>query len=48
MFPPEVPISEAATEAILTMCEVVKKRVNNVDDLKSLSWFKGVDWIHVR
>ena len=48
VFPPEVPISEAATKAILSMCEETKKRVSCVDDLKILSWFKGVDWVHVR
>jgi len=48
VFPPEVPISETATKAILSMCQETKARVKCVEDLKDLAWFKGVDWVHVR
>ena len=48
VFPPEVPISSVASETILTLCQDVKKRINNVEDLKNLKWFDGVDWVHIR
>ena len=48
VFPPEVPISSIASETILTLCQDVKKRTSNVEDLKSLKWFNGVDWLHIR
>ena len=48
VFPPEVPISQAATATILAMCDDVKNRIGNVDGLKTLQWFQGVDWVHIR
>ena len=48
VFPPEVPISSVASETILTLCQDVKNRINNVEDLKNLKWFDGVDWVHIR
>jgi len=48
VFPPEVPMSEAAAETILALCQDVKLRVANVEDVKKLRWLKGLDWIHVR
>lgn len=48
VFPPEVPISQAATTTILAMCDDVKNRIGNVEGLKTLKWFQGVDWVHIR
>ena len=48
VFPPEGPMSEAAAETILALCQDVKLRVANVEDVKKLRWLKGLDWIHVR
>ena len=48
VFPPEVPTSQAATATILAMCDDVKNRIGNVDGLKTLQWFQGVDWVHIR
>ena len=48
VFPPEVPVSQAAMATILAMCDDIKKRISNVDGLKSLEWFQGVDWVHIR
>ena len=48
VFPPEVPISQAATATTLAMCDDVKYRIGNVEGLKTLEWFKGVDWVHIR
>jgi len=48
VFPPEVPISETATQTIRSFCADVKKRINNLEEVKNLKWFSGVDWVHVR
>lgn len=50
-FPPEVPISEEAKHAVLRFCCEADKRLGSqqgMDDLKSIPFFKGVDWEHIR
>jgi len=47
-FPPEIPISEAAAQTILRFCQETGKRVQGLTDIKSLPWFRGVDWHHIR
>jgi len=49
VFPPEVPISEAAKETIRKFCADADGRVRNVEDIKQLKFFaSGVDWEHIR
>ena len=48
VFPPEVPLSEAAAATIRGLCEDAKKRVKNAEELKVFKWFLGVDWVHIR
>ena len=48
VFPPEVPISEASTATIMSLCQDTKMRINNIEELKCSKWFTGVDWIHIR
>jgi len=47
-FPPEVPISETATKTILRFCNEMDQRIRNLEDIKAINWFKGVDWNHIR
>eukprot|EP00090_Calanus_glacialis_P016050 TRINITY_DN2516_c0_g1_i1.p1 TRINITY_DN2516_c0_g1~~TRINITY_DN2516_c0_g1_i1.p1 ORF type:complete len:552 (-),score=137.37 TRINITY_DN2516_c0_g1_i1:1215-2870(-) len=47
-FPPEVPISETATKTILRFCNEMDHRIQNLEDIKAINWFKGVDWNHIR
>jgi len=47
-FPPEVPISETATKTILRFCNEMEQRIRNLEDIKAINWFKGVDWNHIR
>jgi len=47
-FPPEVPISEAATTTILRFCNDMETRVKSLSDIQALPWFQGVDWSHIR
>jgi len=48
IFPPEVPVSESAKETIRRFCADPDRRVKCLDDIKSLSFFSGVDWEHIR
>lgn len=49
IFPPEVPISEAAKETILKFCAEADNRVKGIEEIKSLNFFgSGVDWAHIR
>ncbi len=48
VFPPEVPIPEAAKETILRFCSHEDARVRTLDDIKALPFFAGVDWHHIR
>lgn len=47
-FPPEVPISEAATATILRFCRDLDSRVKSLEDIKAIPFFKSVDWSHIR
>jgi len=47
-FPPEVPISETASKTIMRFCDERDQRLQGIDDIKSLDWFRGVDWGHIR
>jgi len=47
-FPPEVPISRTAKKTIQRFCESSDKRVQDIKDIKKLSWFSNVDWDHIR
>lgn len=51
IFPPEVPISEEARQIILRFCCEADRRAGSqrgLDDLKPGSFFRGVDWEHIR
>ena len=51
VFPPEVPISEAAKTTIKKFCCDADKRVRSMDDIKALEFFNrpvAVDWEHIR
>ncbi|XP_076030043.1 serine/threonine-protein kinase tricornered isoform X3 [Oratosquilla oratoria] len=51
IFPPEVPISEQARQTILRLCCECDRRagaLGGIDDLKSMTFFQGVDWEHTR
>lgn len=51
IFPPEIPISEEARETILRFCCEADRRLGSqrgLDDLKTSSFFRGVDWEHIR
>ena len=51
IFPPEVPISEEAKETITRFCSDYDRRLaaqRGIDELKHCSFFKGVDWEHIR
>lgn len=49
-FPPEVPISEKAKDLILRFCCEWEHRIGapGVEEIKSNSFFEGVDWEHIR
>ncbi|XP_013162226.1 PREDICTED: serine/threonine-protein kinase tricorner isoform X1 [Papilio xuthus] len=50
-FPPEIPISEDARETILRFCSEPDRRLGSqrgIEDVKSVNFFRGVDWSHVR
>jgi len=47
-FPPEVPISKAAKKTIRKFCDDPGKRVQNLKDVRKISWFGSVDWEHIR
>ena len=48
VFPPEVPMSEGASQTILALCQDVNYRVSSVEEVRKLEWLTGVDWIHIR
>lgn len=51
VFPPEVPISEAAKTTIKKFCCDADKRVRSLDDIKALEFLNrpvAVDWEHIR
>lgn len=51
VFPPEVPISTEARELIQRFCCESDRRVGGnagVDEIKEQSFFKLVDWDHMR
>lgn len=51
IFPPEVPISNEARDLILHFCTDGDKRIGysrGIDEIKEHSFFKGVDWEHIR
>jgi len=51
IFPPEVPISEEARQVIVRFCCEAERRAGSqrgLDDLKPSTFFRGVDWEHIR
>lgn len=51
IFPPEIPISEEAKETIIKFCCEADRRLGSqrgIEDLKSVPFFRGVDWEHIR
>lgn len=51
IFPPEIPISEEAKETIIKFCCEADRRLGSqrgLEDLKSVPFFRGVDWEHIR
>lgn len=51
VFPPEVPISEAAKQTIRRFCCDAEQRVKNLDEIRALPFFQQggyVDWEHIR
>merc|ERR1712173_258305 len=48
VFPPEVPVNQAAAATILRFCDEIGERVGGLEDIRSLPWFAGVDWEHIR
>lgn len=51
IFPPETPISEEAKETIVRFCCEAERRMGSnrgIDELKSIPFFRGVDWEHIR
>jgi len=47
-FPPEVPISKSTKKTIRRFCDGSDKRIQDLKDIKKLSWFSSVDWDHIR
>merc|ERR1719348_2022006 len=47
-FPPEVPISKSTKKTIIRFCDGSDKRIQDLKDIKKLSWFSSVDWDHIR
>lgn len=51
IFPPETPISEEAKETIVKFCCEAERRMGSnrgIEELKSIPFFRGVDWEHIR
>ena len=51
IFPPETPISEEARETIIRFCCEAERRLGSqkgIEELKTIPFFKGVDWEHIR
>eukprot|EP00095_Tigriopus_kingsejongensis_P005650 snap_masked-scaffold209_size256900-processed-gene-0.5 protein:Tk05650 transcript:snap_masked-scaffold209_size256900-processed-gene-0.5-mRNA-1 annotation:"serine threonine protein" len=49
IFPPEVPISQAAQDTIRRFCSEADQRVRHIQDIQALPFFQqGVDWDHIR
>ena len=48
VFPPEVPVNQAAAATILRFCDEIGERVGGLEDIRALPWFTGVDWEHIR
>lgn len=51
IFPPETPISEEAKETIIKFCCEAERRMGSnrgLEELKSIPFFRGVDWEHIR
>lgn len=51
IFPPETPISEEAKETIVKFCCESERRMGSnrgIEELKSIPFFRGVDWEHIR
>ena len=48
VFPPEVPVNQAAAATILRFCDEIGERVGGLEDVRALPWFSGVDWEHIR
>lgn len=51
IFPPETPISEEARETIVRFCCEAERRLGSqkgIEEVKSVSFFRGVDWEHIR
>jgi len=48
VFPPEVPVNQAAAATILRFCDEIGERVGGLEDIRALPWFNGVDWEHIR
>lgn len=51
IFPPETPISEEARETIVKFCCEAERRMGSnrgLDEVKSIKFFRGVDWEHIR
>ncbi|KAL5291190.1 STK38 family protein [Megaselia abdita] len=51
IFPPEIPISEEAKDTIIKFCCESDRRLGSqrgLEDLKTNSFFRGVDWEHIR
>lgn len=51
IFPPETPISEEAKETIIKFCCEAERRMGpnrGLEELKSIPFFRGVDWEHIR
>lgn len=48
MFPPEIPISADAHSLVTTLCSDATVRPGSFADIKEHSFFRGVDWEHIR
>lgn len=51
VFPPEIPISEEAKDTIIKFCCEAERRLGSqrgLEDLKTIHFFRGVDWEHIR
>jgi len=41
VFPPEVPVNQAAAATILRFCDEIGERVGGLEDIRALPWFTG-------